>query len=93
MSASALPLYRQSFDWEQYCRDYPMPDVFEQTVYRWPRERLRALQNERFMRCVQAGWKNPFYRRRWWRSIRRWCAPSSPKQPPNQRASSKKPRI
>ena len=65
MSRSALPLYRQSFDWEQYCRDYPMPDVFERTVYRWPPERLRALQNERFMRCVQAGWKNPFYRRRW----------------------------
>ena len=56
MSLSALPLYRQSFDWEQYCRDYPMPDVFEQTVYRWTPERLRVLQNERFMRCVQAGW-------------------------------------
>ena len=65
MSGSGLPLYRQSFDWEQYCRDYPMPDVFEQTVYRWTPERLRALQNERFMRCVQAGWNNPFYRRRW----------------------------
>ena len=65
MSESALPLYRQSFDWEQYCRDYPMPDVFERTVWRWAPERLRALQNERFMRCVQLGWKNPFYRRRW----------------------------
>ena len=65
MSRSALPLYRQSFDWEQYCRDYPMPDVFERTVYRWAPERLRVLQNERFMRCVQAGWNNPFYRRRW----------------------------
>ena len=65
MTASSLPLYRQSFDWEQYCRDYAMPDVFEQTVYRWPRERLRALQNERFMKCVQAGWANPFYGRRW----------------------------
>ena len=65
MSASVLPLYRRSFDWEQYCRDYPMPDVFERTVYRYTPERLRALQNERFMQCVQAGWKNPFYRRRW----------------------------
>ena len=65
MSESTLPLYRRSFDWEQYCRDYPMPDVFERTIYRWAPERLRALQNERFMRCVQAGWKNPFYRRRW----------------------------
>jgi phenylacetate-CoA ligase len=65
MPASALPLYRQSFDWDAYCRDYPMPDVFEQTVYRWSPERLRALQNERFMRCMEAGWDNPFYRRRW----------------------------
>ena len=32
MPESALPLYRQSFDWEQYCLDYPMPDVFERTV-------------------------------------------------------------
>ena len=45
MPESALPLYRQSFDWEQYCRDYPMPDVFERTVYRWAPERLRELQN------------------------------------------------
>jgi phenylacetate-CoA ligase len=65
MSRSALPLYRHSFDWEQYCRDYPMPDVFEQTVYRWPREKIRALQNERFLKTVQRGWDNPFYSKRW----------------------------
>jgi len=54
---SALPLYRNAFDWDAYCRDYPMPDVFEQTVYRWPPEKLRALQNERFLACVKAGWE------------------------------------
>ena len=62
---SGLPLYRQSLDWEQYCRDYPMPDVFEQTVYRYPPEKLRALQNARFMQSVATGWSNPFYAKRW----------------------------
>lgn len=42
-----------------------MPDVYEQTVYRWPAERIRTLQNERFMQVVKRGWANAFYRRRW----------------------------
>lgn len=62
---SALPVYRQSFDWEQFCRDYPLPDVYEQTVYRYPRQKLREMQNQRFLKVVQAGWANPFYSRRW----------------------------
>ena len=62
---SALPLYRHALDWEQYCSDYPMPDVFEQTVFRYPPEKLRALQNTRFMETIARGWTNPFYARRW----------------------------
>ena len=62
---SSLPLYRHAFDWEQYCRDYPLPDVFEQTVYRYTPQKLRVLQNERFLKVVQAGWANAFYSRRW----------------------------
>ena len=42
----------QSFDWDQYCRDYPMPDVFEQTVYRYRPDRIRALQNERSLQLL-----------------------------------------
>ena len=64
-SHSKLPIYRQAFDWDKYCRDYPMPDVFEQTVYRYPPEKIRALQNERFLQVVHAGWSNPFYAKRW----------------------------
>lgn len=63
--ASSLPLYRNAFDWDQLTREYRLPDVFASTVYRWPAERIRALQNERFLRIVQVGWKNGFYRRRW----------------------------
>jgi phenylacetate-CoA ligase len=62
---SDLPLYRKAFDWDAFAREFAMPDVFEQTVYRWPPERIRELQEARFLRIVAAGWRNPFYRRRW----------------------------
>ena len=62
---SQLPLYRNSFDFERLTREYPLPDEFEQTVWRWSPERIRALQHERFLNLVQIGWTNPFYRRRW----------------------------
>src|ERR1700738_2843639 len=62
---STLPIYHTSLDWDAFFAEYPVPDVFERTVYRWPRDKLRALQNRRFMRLVEIGWKNEFYRRRW----------------------------
>ena len=63
--SSGLPIYHASIDWARLHRDYPVPDVFVDTVYKWPAERVRALQNERFLRCVELGWNNPFYRKRW----------------------------
>jgi len=62
---SELPLYRNAIDWEAHARDYRMPDVFAKTVYLWPRERIRELQNERFLKLMEVGWRNPFYRERW----------------------------
>ena len=62
---SALPLYHYAMDWEAFYAKYPPPDVFLDTVYRWPRERIRALQNERFLEVMQVGWQNPFYRNLW----------------------------
>jgi phenylacetate-CoA ligase len=62
---SALPVYHQSIDWDELYRKYPLPDVFAQTVFRWPRDRIRALQNERFMEVVKTAWDNEFYRSRW----------------------------
>jgi phenylacetate-CoA ligase len=63
--ATRLPIYRNAFDFERLIREYPLPDVFEETVWRWSPERIRALQEERFLRVVEVGWNNPFYRRRW----------------------------
>ena len=63
--ASRLPIYHEAVDWGQLRRDYPVPDVFVDTVYKWPAERVRALQNARFLESVARAWANPFYRRRW----------------------------
>ncbi len=63
--ASRLPIYHGAVDWAQLHRDYPVPDVFAETVYKWPAGRVRELQNERFLRCVEHAWNNPFYRKRW----------------------------
>lgn len=65
MTASRLPLYRNAMDWDGFYQRFPVPDVFVDTVYRHSPERIRALQNERFMELMQVGWKNPFYQRLW----------------------------
>ena len=62
---SALPVYHQAFDWPAFAREYAMPDIFEQTVYRWEPARVRELQEERFRKVLDAAWRNPFYQRRW----------------------------
>jgi phenylacetate-CoA ligase len=62
---TTLPIYQKSIDWDAFFSTYPVPDVFEKTVYRWPREQLREFQNRRFMQLMEIGWKNGFYNRRW----------------------------
>jgi phenylacetate-CoA ligase len=63
--ASALPIYRSAIDWQSFCSEYPLPDVFAATTYRWSPERVRELQNERFLKLMEIGWRNAFYRSRW----------------------------
>lgn len=60
-----LPIYHNSIDWAAFQRDYPVPDVFQETVYKWPRDRIRDLQNKRLIEVLEVGWSNEFYRRRW----------------------------
>jgi phenylacetate-CoA ligase len=63
--STSLPIYHNAVDWDALYRDYPLPDVFERTVYKWPAERVRELQNRRFLDVMQVGWRNAFYRKRW----------------------------
>lgn len=60
-----LPIYHNSVDWDALFSAYPVPDVFEQTVFRWSPNQLRAFQNQRFKALMELGWKNEFYRKRW----------------------------
>ena len=60
-----IPFYYRNFDMAQYYRDYPPPEVFVDTVYKWPADRVRALQDKRFREVVKLGWQNPFYQRHW----------------------------
>lgn len=62
---TSLPLYRSAIDWAWFDREHPSPDVWMETVFKWPRDRIRELQNRRFVEIMQIAWKNGFYRRRW----------------------------
>jgi phenylacetate-CoA ligase len=60
-----LPIYHKSIDWDAFFAEHPVPDAFERTIYRCSKERLRELQNRRFMNLVRIGWNNSFYCSRW----------------------------
>jgi phenylacetate-CoA ligase len=62
---SQLPIYRNAIDWEWFDREFPAPDVFAKTIFKWPYERVRALQNLRFLAIMEVGWKNAFYQKLW----------------------------
>src|SRR4051794_18279437 len=59
------PVFHQRVDLTALLDEYPASDIFEQGVFRWSADRLRALQERRFRHIVEIGWGNPFYRRRW----------------------------
>ena len=62
---SSLPLYHKAIDWDALYAEYPVPDVYSRTVYLWPAERVRELQNRRFMALIEIGWNNRFYQSLW----------------------------
>lgn len=62
---SRLPIYRRAIDWDWFDREYPAPDVFANTIFKWPYERVRALQNKRFLEIMKVAWQNGFYRQLW----------------------------
>ncbi len=62
---SKLPIYRELIDWNDFNQQYPAPDVWAETMFKWPAERVREMQNDRFVTLMADGWKNGFYSRRW----------------------------
>lgn len=61
----SIPWYTRSLDFEKLWRDYPPPPDYFRTVYRMPREELRALQQKRFLATMRRGWEIPFFQRHW----------------------------
>src|SRR5665213_3000365 len=62
---SNLPIYHTSIDWDRFLTTWQVPDVFERDRFRWPRDKLRAFQNQRFMELMEVGWNNAFYKAHW----------------------------
>lgn len=60
-----LPIYRNAIDWDWFDAEFPAPDVYAETIFKWSPERIRELQNKRFLQMMEAGWQNGFYSRRW----------------------------
>lgn len=65
LQRSKLPLYHYALDWDAFYAKFPPPDVFMDTVYKWPAARIRELQEKRFLETMQVGWQNPFYQALW----------------------------
>lgn len=62
---STLPLYSATIDRAAFHAEFPLPDVFERTHFRWSRDEIRAHQERRFRHVIARAWDNPFHRRRW----------------------------
>lgn len=62
---SPQPSYFDALDYSAILNDYGRPEDFTQTIAKMPREALRALQNERFLKLIAFAWKIPFYQRLW----------------------------
>lgn len=60
-----VPNYWSSIDFPKLLADYPPAPGFFETVYRMPREELRALQEARFLATVRRAWEIPFFQRHW----------------------------
>lgn len=57
--------YFDAMNYASMIAQYGRPEDFVTRIARMPREDLRSLQNERFLRLVAFGWKIPFYQRHW----------------------------
>ncbi|SMY08149.1 phenylacetate--CoA ligase family protein [Flavimaricola marinus] len=59
------PSYFDAMNYEAMIADYGRPETFVDEIAKMPRDKLRALQNDRFLKLVAFGWKIPFYQRHW----------------------------
>ena len=46
MSSVNVPYYHKSIDWEKFVQDYPPPVEFEETVFKWKRDKIEKIQEK-----------------------------------------------
>jgi phenylacetate-CoA ligase len=61
----ARPPYFAGFDIDQMLTDHPIGDDFLPTFKNMSRDKLHAIQEKRFLKCVTRAWEVPFYQRHW----------------------------
>ncbi|MCB2141076.1 hypothetical protein KQH27_00040 [bacterium] len=65
MANIKIPYYYKSINHEELIKTYPAPAEFEESIYRWKRDKIERMQSERFKKIVEFAWSNPFYRKVW----------------------------
>ena len=60
-----IPWYPRALDFEALHREFPPPPDYFRTIYKMPRDELRALQEKRFLQTMARGWEIPFFQRHW----------------------------
>src|SRR5262249_27152645 len=60
-----IPWYYAALDFPKLWEEFPPPPNFVDAVFRLPPERIRALQERRFLQQVARAWEVPFYQRHW----------------------------
>ncbi len=51
--------YFDAMNYDKMILEYGRPEQFESEIARMPRDRLHALQNDRFLRVVAFAWEDP----------------------------------
>ena len=65
MNKVNIPYDYKSLDFNELVRSFPPPAEFEQTLFRWDRDKIRETQAEKFRKIIEVAWNNPFYKRKW----------------------------
>ena len=57
--------YFDAMEYDAMIAEYGRPETFMDDIARMQRDKLRSLQNARFLNVVSFAWKIPFYQRHW----------------------------
>ena len=59
MTKVKIPYYHQAIDWKEFTKEYPPPVEFEKTIYRWSRDKIEKLKEQKFKKVVEFATDDP----------------------------------